>query len=93
MDGLNKYVLFYSTRCPHSNKVLDVIEKNGMETKFNKINVDFTDDIPNFVTTVPTILVDKSTKISGQVVFEWLQKQTETTSLQPACISSMSDPY
>tara|TARA_A100001015_G_C15026794_1_gene730956 strand:+ start:1646 stop:2146 length:501 start_codon:yes stop_codon:yes gene_type:complete len=93
MDGFNKYVLFYSTQCQFCVKLLKIIEDNGLTNTFNKINIDFTDDIPSFVTTVPTILVDKNTKISGQAVFEWIQKQTESTQLQPASISEMSDPY
>ena len=93
MDGLNKYVLFYSTKCEYSNKLLVEIEKNGLESSFTKVNIDFTDDIPAFVTHVPTVLVDKSNKISGKAVFEWVKKLTESTSLQPASADSMSDPY
>lgn len=93
MDRLNKYVLFYSTNCQFSRKLLEEIEKHGLESTFTKVNIDFTDDIPSFVTHVPTVLVDKTTKISGQAVFEWLQKLTETTTLQPTSIDEMSDPY
>lgn len=93
MDGINKHVLFYSTRCQYSVKLLNIIEEKGMTSSFTKINIDFTDDIPKFVTSVPTVLAGKTTKISGQAVFEWLQKLTEETTLQPASINEMSDPY
>ena len=93
MDNINKYVLFYSMACEHSRKLLDIMEKNGLESSFTKVNIDFTDDIPNFVTHVPTVLVDKNTKMQGQAVFEWISKLTESTSLQPTSIDSMTDPY
>ena len=57
MDNINKYVLFYSTACEHCRKLLDIMEKNGLESSFTKVNIDFTDDIPNFVTHVPTVLI------------------------------------
>jgi len=93
MERVTKYVVFYSTRCKYSVKLLEIIEKNGLENSFNKINIDFTDDIPNFVTHVPTVLVDKGTKISGQEVFEWVKKLTEKQSFEPISINQSSDPY
>ena len=93
MDGLHKYVLFYSTNCQYSVKLLSVIENNGLENSFTKVNIDFTDDIPSFVTVVPTVLVNKQSKIAGQAVFEWIQKLTEKSSLQPMSCDQISDPY
>ena len=93
MDGLNKYVLFYSTNCQYSRKLLDIIEKNGLESSFTKVNIDFTDDIPSFVSHVPTVLLSKQSKISGQAVFEWMKKLTEKSTIQPTSFNQLSDPY
>lgn len=93
MDGLNKYVLFYSTNCQYCRQLLEIIEKNGLEGSFTKVNIDFTDDIPSFVSTVPTLLLGKQSKISGKAVFEWIQKLTEKQSIQPTSFNQLSDPY
>ena len=93
MEGLHKYVLFYSTNCQYCRQFLKIVEENGLEGSFTKVNIDFTDDIPGFVTHVPTVLVDKTSKISGQAVFEWLKKLTEKSSLQPMMCDQISDPY
>ena len=93
MDGLHKYVLFYSTQCQYCRQLLQTVEQEGLESSFTKVNIDFTDDIPSFVTHVPTVLVDKTSKISGQAVFEWLKKLTEKSSLQPMTCDQLSDPY
>ena len=93
MEGLHKYVLFYSTNCQYSRKLLGIIEENGLDNTFTKVNIDFTDDIPSFVTVVPTVLINKQSKISGQAVFEWIQKLTEKSTLQPTSFDQLSDPY
>ena len=93
MEGLHKYVLFYSTNCQYCRQFLKIVEENGLEGSFTKVNIDFTDDIPSFVTHVPTVLVDKTSKISGEAVFGWAKKLTEKSSLQPMTCDQLSDPY
>ena len=82
-DSAVQYVLFYSSRCQHSQKVLKQIDEGGLNSKFQRVNVDMADQIPQFVTHVPTILVDKNRKIQGREVFEWLSKLTEETTVMP----------
>lgn len=91
-DPATQYILFYSPRCQHSKRVLKQMDEGGLNSKFQRVNVDNAEHIPQFVTHVPTILVDKNRKIQGTEVVEWLSKMTEQTEVMPIG-DSMTDPY
>lgn len=66
MSGLtNKHVLFYSTRCEWSQKLVGLLNEHSKENLFRKVNIDFDDNIPNYVERVPTVIIDGKTKLEG----------------------------
>jgi len=70
---------------------LELIKESGKEQLFKKINIDFHDELPEYITNVPTIIIDGKTKVEGRKVFEWLNTLSEESTLQPSNIQS--DPY
>ena len=78
-------ILFYSNKCKHSKKVIDIITQNNIT--INKICIDDNNaKLPSFLKVVPTI-VDKSLSkpLEGNNVFEWLNQfnKTQTKSEVP----------
>lgn len=74
---MNDRVLFISGRCPHSTDILKGIRQHlFLKDIFKIINVD-THPYPNYVKSVPSILV-KNRVVSGQQVFEYLGKIVES---------------
>ena len=69
-------VLFISGRCPHSKKVLLGIQQHTfLKELFKIVNVD-TQPFPNYIKTVPCILINNQI-ISGNTVFEYFGKLVE----------------
>jgi len=69
-------VLFISGRCDHSKKVLiGISQYEFLKPLFKIINID-TQPYPNYVKTVPSLLINGQV-ISGQTVFEYLGKLVE----------------
>ena len=91
----NKVILFYSEKCTHSNKALAIIKKNNLS--IDKQSIDMLKQIPSFLKVVPTILIQKDSKIlEGKDVFEYLNKNTSDSSIQPFFSNEMtgySDGY
>lgn len=74
---MNDRVLFISGRCSHSTDILKGIRQHlFLKDIFKIINVD-THPYPNYVKSVPSILV-KNRVVSGQQVFEYLGKIVES---------------
>ena len=74
---MNDRVLFISGRCPHSAQILKGIQQHPfLKTIFKIINVD-THPYPNYIKSVPSILV-KNRVVSGQQVFGYLSKIVES---------------
>ncbi len=91
-ETCKKYVLYFSSRCEWSQKLLSLIDEHSMQNSFTKINVEFQDNIPEYVTKVPTVIVNSNTKLEGRKIFEWFEQLVdESNTLQPSCIQS--DPY
>ena len=88
---MSNNVLYFSTQCQYCVKFLELIKESGKEQHFKKINIDFHDELPQYITNVPTIIVDGKTKVEGRKVFEWFNNFSEDNSLQPSNIQS--DPY
>lgn len=69
-------VLFISGRCPHSKNVLVGIQKHPfLKPLFKIVNID-TQAYPNYVKSVPAILINNQV-ITGQTVFEYFGKLVE----------------
>ena len=69
-------VLFISGRCPHSKKVLLGIQQHSfLKELFKIVNVD-TQPFPNYIKTVPCILINNQV-ITGNTVFEYFGKLVE----------------
>ena len=69
-------VLFVSGRCPHSKKILIGIQQHSfLKDLFKIVNVD-TQPFPNYIKTVPCILINNQV-ITGETVFEYLGKLVE----------------
>ena len=69
-------VLFISGRCEHCKKILIGIQQHSfLKPLFKIVNVD-TQPYPNYVKSVPSILIN-SQVISGQTVFEYFGKLVE----------------
>lgn len=70
-------VLFVSGRCPHSKKLLlGVQEYPFLKSLFQIVNVD-TQPFPNYVKTVPAILINNQV-VTGEKVFEYFGKLVES---------------
>ena len=69
-------VLFISGRCPHSKKVLVGIQQYSfLKSLFKIVNID-NQPYPNYVKTVPAILIQNQV-ITGDKVFEYFGKLVE----------------
>ena len=73
---MSEKVLFISSRCEHSKKILIGIKQYPfLHGLFKIINIDTT-PYPNYVKTVPTLLID-SQLYTGETVFQYLGKLVE----------------
>ena len=69
-------VLFISGRCEHSKKILIGIQQHSfLKSLFKVVNID-TQAYPNYVKTVPSILIHNQV-ITGEKVFEYFGKLVE----------------
>ena len=70
-------ILFISGRCPHSKKILlGVNEYPFLKDLFKIVNVD-TQAFPNYIKTVPSILINNQV-VTGEKVFEYFGKLVES---------------
>ena len=71
-------VLFVSGRCQHSKKILlGIQEYPFLKSLFKVVNVD-TQPFPNYVKTVPAILINNQV-VTGDKVFEYFGKLVESS--------------
>lgn len=78
---MSKSVLFYSNKCKHSRKALELIQKNKIN--INLVSIDNPNiNLPNFLKVVPTIIEEgQNSPLEGNFVFKWLDryiKQNQT---------------
>lgn len=89
-------VLYFSNRCQFSLKLLDAIRSNEISTK--NVCIDFADDIPNNIKSVPSIIYKNKIYV-GKGSFDLIKSlidakksQGANTGIQPMdCIGC--DPY
>jgi glutaredoxin-related protein len=65
-------ILFYSDNCEFSNKIIQYIKKNNIDSLFKMINI-HTNKIPQDIKIVPTIIdTDLNNIMEGKNAFEYL---------------------
>lgn len=65
-------ILFYSTECNLSNKLLEYINSNKLNIYFNMININ-TDKFPENISIVPTIIdTEIGTTFEGKSAFDYI---------------------
>jgi hypothetical protein len=65
-------ILFYSSKCEYSKKILLYLEKNNIKDFFKMLNID-NQKIPNDIKIVPTIIdTDLNEIMEGKKAFEYL---------------------
>ncbi len=75
---LNKYILFYSERCPHCVKLLHTIKHLGTQDNYKYISVDNPagPKLPDIITDVPTLIVKGMNRpLVGREVQTWIESQ------------------
>ena len=101
---MEKYILFYSNYCQHSNEFIQQLYKSSFSERFQKVCVDGNKKIPKEIKSVPTIIVPRFPRpMEGEEAFNWLrgmnmqnlQKQEEskpTSNNQSKNSSADGDP-
>lgn len=71
---MSKSVLFYSNKCKHSLKAIELIKQNNIN--INLVSIDNKNvKLPTFLKVVPTIIEEGSNSpLEGDFVFKWLQR-------------------
>jgi hypothetical protein len=65
-------VIFYSTKCEYSNKLLQYLEKNNISNLFKLVNIDIIEP-PNGIDIVPTIIdTELNQPMKGKKAFEYI---------------------
>ncbi len=68
------YILFYSDECPHSKKFIHYLQQYQL-TFFQVVNVATAQSLPNYIHSVPSIIVpDFDQPLVGGQVFQWLEQ-------------------
>jgi len=69
-------ILFYSEQCQYCTKLFDYIIKNNLKKYFKMINIDNTDNIPDNIKIVPTIIdTTIQAPLEGKYALEYLFNQ------------------
>ena len=73
---MNKFILFYSEQCQHSNEFIRMIQNTQLNELFVKISIhDKSITLPPKLTSVPTIIVPNINRpLTGNDVFSWLNQ-------------------
>jgi hypothetical protein len=72
-----QYILYYSNYCINCKEFMTILCKTPIYSNFTKINVSGNVSYPNFVKSVPTIIVPKVQRpLVGEEVFKWLEEQS-----------------
>ena len=79
---MSKSVLFYSNKCKHSRKAIELIKKNNIN--INLVSIDNKNiKLPTFLKVVPTIIEEGSNSpLEGDFVFKWLERFTKKSNPQ-----------
>lgn len=98
----DKYILFYSQYCQHSQDFIVALQKTGYHDKFVKICVDDKKyKIPPSITAVPSIIIPEYNEpLQAADTFAWInsiiEKKSQTDTIEayhPTVMSGFSDSY
>ena len=90
---MDKFILYQSHKCKYCGLLLKEIEENDLGEKFHSVNIHIS-DVPSNVTNVPTVLIDRNTKLEGKEIFAWLKKlKPQSKGIVPIESNQMTDPY
>ena len=80
---MSNYAIFYSNKCKHSQRALELINSNNIN--INKICIDSKNiNLPKFLKVVPTIINKENPQpLEGNAVFKWIEqfKNSSNTSV------------
>lgn len=69
-------ILFYSENCNFCKRMIEYIQKNNITKNFNMINIDKLQEIPKYITIVPTIIDPQiEAPLEGRKAFEFIINQ------------------
>ena len=77
---MDKNVIYYSQRCQYSQKILQAIKANDLD--FKLISIDFSDEIPDYITVVPSI-VKKNNLYTGKNAFDFIKNLIDDKKNKP----------
>ena len=69
----NKPILFYSPNCQHSVSLWNNLKTNKILDLIIKINVNSTKNIPDYITSVPTLIVKGRPPLKGESIEIYLK--------------------
>jgi hypothetical protein len=71
---METYILFYSNYCANCKEFIQSLYKSPFFEKFKKVCVDNNTNIPNEITSIPSIIVPRMAKVlTGTEAFHWLR--------------------
>lgn len=72
------FLLFYSNNCKFSQKFLKLLEQfPELDASFKKLDIETLNSLPNRLTEVPGIVINKNNLLQGQQAFDWLQEKVK----------------
>ena len=104
-QGGQRYILYYSKRCPHSNNFRQMlVKKPDLEAKFLELCVDSGGKLPRYVDAVPFLVVHdekgRQLHLKDGEAFNWLRQEIASHSgdfeaYDSACVlsSTLSDNF
>ena len=73
---MSKHVLYYSQRCNHCNKLINLINQvTELKEQFELVNVESGTPLPSIIHSVPSILIEKHKLASGRQAFAFVEDE------------------
>ena len=67
-----KYILFHSTRCAHSKQIENNLRRSAMNPDIYYITIESLQNIPDYITRVPSLVVSKKEIYIGNNILDWI---------------------
>ena len=72
------YTLFVSSKCKYSKEALEIIKKhNEMMEKYEIVDIDSLMELPSYLKSVPTLLINRERVIMGNELHKYLKEESE----------------
>ena len=66
-------ILFYSSKCKYCDSIISILKSKGLYDSFKCISIDGNNNLPNYLTKVPTLIVPNVNKpLEGKNAFMWI---------------------